>query len=84
MAGAAFSNCRSNAKRKAATSSKVCLLSYVGRLDDLTEKPQPPDGAGVGSAEPRMPNKREVISEEPRMPNGPRGGWEVIWRRSSM
>jgi len=78
MAWAAFLKCHSNAKRKAVTSSKVLLPSYVGRLDDLTEKPRLPDKPGVGSAEPRIPNRPEVGSEEPRSPNRPGGGWEMF------
>ena len=60
------------------TSSKVHLPSYVGRLDDLTEKPRLPDEPGVGSAELRIANRPEVGSEEPRIPNKPAGGWEVF------
>jgi len=76
MAWAAFLKCRSNAKAKAVTSSRVRLPSYVGRLDDLTEKPRLPDEPGVGSAEPQIPNSPEVSSEEPRIPNRPGCGME--------
>jgi len=78
MAWATFLKCRSRANRKAVTSSRVRLPSYVGWLDDLTEKPQLPDKQGVGSAEPQIPNRPEVGSEEPRIPNRPGGGWEVF------
>jgi len=37
------------------TSSKVRLPSYVGGLDDLTEKTRLPESPGVGSAEVRVP-----------------------------
>ena len=71
MACAASLKCCSRAERKVVTMSKVCVASYVGRLDDLTEKPLLPD-------EPRIPNRPEVGSEEPRIPDRPGGGWEVF------
>jgi hypothetical protein len=60
------------------TSSKVRLPSYVGRLEELTEKPRLPDEPGVGSAEPPIPNRAGIGSQEPRILNRPGGGWEVF------
>lgn len=34
---------------KEATSSKVHLPSYIGRSDEMTEKPQHPDWPGIGA-----------------------------------
>ena len=76
MAWAAFLKCRSKAKRKAVTLSKVCLRSYVGRLDNFTEKRRLPDEPEVGSAEPRILNRLEVGSEQPLNLNRPGGGWK--------
>jgi len=78
MAWVALLKCRSEAKRKAVTSSKVRLPSYIRRLDDLTEQPQLPDGPGVGSAEPRIMNEPEVGSKEPQIATGLGGGWKVV------
>ena len=78
MAWAAFLKCCSKAKMKAVTSSKVHLPSYVGRLDDMTEKPRLSDEPEVGSVEPRISNRPEVGKQEPRIPNRPGGGWEVF------
>jgi len=63
------------------TSSKVHLHSYIGTLDDLTEKAWLPDGPGVGSAQPWIPNRPEVNPEEPRIRNWPGGSWEVFGAR---
>lgn len=38
------------------TWSRVCLPSYFGRLDDLPEKPQHPDGPVVSLGEPHNPD----------------------------
>jgi len=70
MAWAAFLKCRSKGRKKAVTSSKVRLPSYVRRLDDLIETPLRPDGPGVGSAEARVPKQPQVSSEEPLILNG--------------
>jgi len=78
MAWSTFLKCRSKAKKKAVTSSKIRLPSYLGRFDDLTEKPRCADGLGVGSVEPRKPNSTEVSSEERPIPYGYGGSWEVF------
>jgi len=81
MAWAAFLKCHSKAERKAVTSSKVHLPSYVGRLDDLTEMPQLLGGTGVGLAEPQRRNKLEVSLETRQILHGPRGSWEGLGAR---
>ena len=65
MAWAAFLKCRSKAKQKVVTSSKVHLPLYFGRLDDMTAKQRRPDVPRVGFVEPPIPNMGEVVSKEP-------------------
>jgi hypothetical protein len=77
MAWAVFLKCSSKAKWKVVPSSKVHLTTYVGRFDELTEKPRLPDKSGVGLAEVQIPNWPEVGSEVPQIPNWPEVGSEV-------
>jgi len=49
MARVTFLICCFKAKMKEATSSKVHLPSYIGRSDEMTEKPQHPDWPGIGA-----------------------------------
>jgi len=84
LPGPVANTSRSTAKRKLVTASKVRFPSYVGKLDDLTEKPRLPDRPGVGSVEPLIPNMSEVGSEAPPILNGPGSGWEVFQRQSHM
>ena len=45
------------------TSSKVGFPSYVGRFDDMTEKPRLSDSPGIGRENPQNPDGPEVGSE---------------------
>lgn len=81
MACVAFLKCHCKAKRNTVTLSKVRLLSYIGRFDDLTVTQRRPDGPGVGLAEPRLPNSPQVCSGEPGTPTIPWSGWEVFAAR---
>jgi len=65
MAWTGSLKCRSKTKKKAVTSSKVHLPSYVGRSEDLTEKPLLPASREVASVETWIPNWPEVSSGEP-------------------